>query len=68
MEQELIPSKVTVNHSIQTNGMALTAEWAAFFQENRFLVGLSLDGARDLHDACGWMPKGRAPGTGRWPR
>lgn len=64
MEQELIPSKVTVNHSIQTNGMALTAEWAAFFQENRFLVGLSLDGARDLHDAL----RVDAQGKGTWDR
>lgn len=64
MEQELIPSEVTVNHSIQTNGMALTAEWAAFFQKNRFLVGLSLDGARDLHDAL----RVDAQGKGTWDR
>lgn len=64
MEQELIPSGVTVNHSIQTNGMALTAEWAAFFQENRFLVGLSLDGARDFHDALRVDPQDK----GTWDR
>ena len=64
MEQELIPSGVTVNHSIQTNGMALTAEWSTFFRENRFLVGLSLDGARDLHDAL----RVDAQGKGTWDR
>lgn len=64
MEQELIPSGVTVNHSIQTNGMALTAEWADFFRKNQFLVGLSLDGARDFHDAL----RVDAQGKGTWER
>ena len=37
-------------HTIQTNGILLDDEWCAFFAEHRFLVGLSLDGPRDLHD------------------
>ncbi len=31
-------------YSVQTNGTLLTDEWARFFTENKFLVGLSLDG------------------------
>jgi uncharacterized protein len=38
-------------HTIQTNGTLIDEEWAAFFAENNFLVGLSIDGPRRLHDA-----------------
>ncbi len=37
-------------HTIQTNGTLLDAEWAAFFKEQEFLVGVSIDGPRDVHD------------------
>lgn len=39
-----------VSYAIQTNGLAVDDEWAAFLAENRFLVGVSLDGWRGLHD------------------
>jgi uncharacterized protein len=37
-------------YTIQTNGTLLDPEWAAFFREQRFLVGLSIDGPREIHD------------------
>jgi len=37
-------------NAIQTNGIMLDDEWAGFFKEHNFLVGLSLDGPRHLHD------------------
>ncbi len=40
-----------VQHIIQTNGVLLDDEWCAFFKEHGFLVGLSLDGPREMHDA-----------------
>ena len=39
-----------VEHTFQTNGIALDDEWCAFFKEHRVLVGLSVDGPREIHD------------------
>lgn len=39
-----------IENSFQTNGTLIDEEWAAFLAENRFLVGLSLDGPREIHD------------------
>jgi uncharacterized protein len=39
-----------VEHTFQTNGILLDDEWCAFFKEHNFLVGLSVDGPRELHD------------------
>lgn len=41
---------LVIHNAIQTNGYVINDEWAAFFAENHFLVGLSLDGTKDLHD------------------
>lgn len=40
-----------VSYSLQTNGACLTEGFAEFLRENGFLVGLSLDGPRDINDA-----------------
>ena len=42
---------MTVEHTIQTNGTKLDDEWCEFFHEHKFLVGLSVDGPRELNDA-----------------
>ena len=40
-----------VLNALQTNGTRLDDNWCTFFHEQNFLVGLSLDGPRPLHDA-----------------
>ena len=39
-----------IAYTIQTNGTLLDDEWATFFAEHGFLVGLSVDGPREIHD------------------
>jgi len=41
----------TVQYTFQTNGILLNDEWCAFFKKHDVLVGLSVDGPRELHDA-----------------
>lgn len=38
-------------HTLQTNGTLVDDEWASFFKANGYLVGLSVDGPRAMHDA-----------------
>lgn len=38
-------------HTLQTNGTLIDDEWAAFLKKNDYLVGLSIDGPRAMHDA-----------------
>lgn len=40
-----------VQNDLQTNGTLLDDEWCRFLKENNFLVGLSIDGPKKLHDA-----------------
>lgn len=40
-----------VVYTIQTNGTKLDDDWCAFFKEHNFLVGLSVDGTKEMHDA-----------------
>lgn len=40
-----------IENTIQTNGLLMDSDWCRFFKANNFLVGISLDGPQDIHDA-----------------
>ncbi|MFC4596792.1 anaerobic sulfatase maturase [Cohnella hongkongensis] len=44
-----LPNTV-ISNALQTNGTLLHDRWAAFLKRYRFLVGVSLDGPKEIHD------------------
>jgi uncharacterized protein len=51
LEQKHKKPHQRIENDLQTNGTLLTEEWCQFLKAHRFLVGLSIDGPRNLHDA-----------------
>lgn len=51
LAEELRRPRQRLVHAIQTNGTLLDDEWGEFLAENQFVVGVSIDGPADLHDA-----------------
>lgn len=39
-----------ISNAFQTNGILLNNDWAKFFKDNDFLVGISIDGPEKLHN------------------
>ena len=52
-----------VDNCLQTNGTLLTDDWCRFFHDNGWLIGLSIDGPEQLHDA--WRKDKRGEPTHR---
>lgn len=42
---------IQVHNALQTNGLLIDENWCKFLKENQFLVGVSLDGTEEVHDA-----------------
>ncbi|BDD09014.1 anaerobic sulfatase-maturating enzyme [Fulvitalea axinellae] len=53
-----------MENTIQTNGMFIDGKWAKFLKKHDFLVGISIDGPKDIHDRYR-VNKG---GKGTWDR
>jgi uncharacterized protein len=51
----------TIQNDLQTNGTLLDDEWCKFLKANNFLVGLSIDGPKRLHDK--FRPDKKGDGT-----
>ncbi|BBU29648.1 anaerobic sulfatase maturase [Burkholderia sp. THE68] len=50
LQQKYEPAAQRIENNLQTNGTALDDDWCAFLEEHGWLVGLSIDGPRELHD------------------
>jgi uncharacterized protein len=62
--QEKYAGGKTVDNAFQTNGTLLDDKWGEFLARNKFLVGLSIDGPEELHDAYR-LDKGGQPTQAR---
>lgn len=50
LQRKYAPEGLRVQNTMQTNGTLLDDDWGAFLAQNRFLVGLSIDGPKAIHD------------------
>ena len=50
LQKRFCPPEKRVENVLQTNGTLLNSNWCKFFKEHHFLLGLSIDGPRELHD------------------
>jgi uncharacterized protein len=64
LQQRFGVSGQVVGNGLQTNGLLIDREWAQFLAQYSFLVGVSLDGPREMHDHF----RGNAAGRGSWQR
>jgi len=50
LEKKYKKANQRIENDLQTNGTLLTEEWCKFLNQNNFLVGLSIDGPKELHN------------------
>jgi len=60
LQKQFAKPGMTIHNALQTNATTLDDAWGEFFHANNFLLGVSLDGPRALHDAYR-VDKGGAP-------
>jgi uncharacterized protein len=62
--QEHLREDIRVSNGLQTNGILIDRNWARFLAKREFLVGLSLDGPRHIHNRYRFLRGGK----GSWSR
>lgn len=50
LEKKYNINHIKVSHALQTNGIVIDEDWAKFLHDNTFLIGLFLDGYKEIHD------------------
>lgn len=50
LEKKYNVNHIKISHALQTNGIVIDEDWANFLHDNNFLVGVSLDGYKEIHD------------------
>ncbi|MCP4724423.1 MAG: anaerobic sulfatase maturase [bacterium] len=50
LQQKFKPPEKRISNGIQTNGILLNNDWCRFLSDEKFNVGISIDGPEDLHD------------------
>jgi len=50
LQKKHCPPTKQIANDLQTNGTLLDDQWCKFLHDNKFLVGLSIDGPKHLHD------------------
>jgi len=59
LERKYNIKNIKISHSLQTNGLLLDEEWAKFFKQNNFLIGLSIDSKKQVHDSLRFDASGK---------
>lgn len=62
LQQKYARPDIEIRNNLQTNGLLIDEEWAQFFHDHHFLIGISLDGPAEIHDGN----RKNAGGHGTW--
>ncbi len=60
LQQKYGSSGQVIGNAFQTNGVLINEEWSRFFHQYKFLIGLSLDGPKSIHDRFRHTIKGES--------